>query len=258
MIGETTPTTVPAGEELKQAASELGLTLGGGGYTDPSDPDVYWGTTDTHGRVRRSNPIIKRSAALVEPAKWKTEDLAAFQHRMFSAGLYGSMHESEVPFGVFDLTSQRAWQELVDASVAYQAVGKKVTPQDILGGIPSGAGRGATRAPFNAQVSNPIDMRAALKVAATEVLGGAITDEQINAISDRFQQQQIGAQRSAYNTADTGGTSTAAPDFGSFAKEQVRALDPVKADARGAVKVASVIQQMLGGRMPAQSLSGGG
>lgn len=114
------------------------------------------------------------------------------------------------------------------------------------------------RAPFSPEVANPLDLRAALKQAATEVLGGGITDEQIAAISDRFQQQQIGAQRSTYNTAETGGTSVAAPSFENFAEEQVRALDPIKADSRSAVKVASVIQQMMEGKMPSHSLPGEG
>jgi hypothetical protein len=123
----------------------------------------------------------------------------------------------------------------------------------------SGAtGGGATVAPFNAQVSNPLDIRAGLKAAATKVLGGALPEAKINELISEFQQQQVGAQRSLYDTNQTGGTAVAAPDLGTFAQSRVRAIDPVKADSRSAVKVASVIAQMLAGHMAGQQLPGEG
>lgn len=257
--------------ELEAMFPGLGdvLAAGADGGSDRSPPVFMGSTTTTRKtrtsggwragtRTRTSDDIRTEDEAIGDFYSWDDAKVRDFQERAFSAGLYGTSDRSRVRWGdPTDADTFNIWKDRVAAAAGFMNQGRKVTPWDAL----DLAGQGSTgvdadgeRAPFSAQVANPIDMRAALKRAATEVLGGAISDEQISAISDAFQQQQVGAQQSAYNTSEAGGTSTAAPDFGNFAEEQVRALDPIKADSRSAVKVASVIQQMMEGRMPAQQL----
>lgn len=252
----------------QKPSDDLGSLMAGLGFTPADmaalqsqvqsqatdDPPIYWGTANSRGRQTRNSPIIHKSEALVAPARWKAEDLSSFQRRMFDAGLFGNMTETDIPFGTFDVYTQQAWKQLVDSAEAYTAVGQKIRPQDILDRMPAvgGGPKARERDPFSAQVANPADIRRGLKAAAREVLGnGDLPDDQLGRMVVAFQAQQVQAQKAAYTANETGGTTVAA-DFETFAATQVRKLDPVKADSRGAVKVASVIGRMLGGTMPSE------
>jgi hypothetical protein len=248
----TTTTTQPAkkkpatgsqqpSSDLANLMSSLGITPDqlsamSGGYADTQDPPVYIGTTDSHGKKRRDNPVVKTSYAYLAPYRWKAADLHAFQQRMFDAGLYGDMKITDMRWGIVDPSTQRAWQQLVDTSAAYYAAGKKIRPQDVLdqmGYAPPPAG------PESQKPTNILDVKALGHQAAVDVLGQKLTPEQ----EGKF----VGDFRSMEAPVLAGTNAQQAPDAQEFAKQRVRALDPVRADSRKAVTAFDQIAQLMRG-----------
>lgn len=234
-----TPTTNPQqpSSDLANLMSSLGITPDQlGSYTDTQDPPVYIGTTDTHGKKRRDNPVVKTSYAYLAPYRWKAADLHAFQQRMFDAGLYGDRKIEDMQWGIVDPYTARAWQQLVDTSAAYYAAGKKIRPQDVLDQMrydPSTAG------PEAAKPTNTLDVKALGREAAVDVLGQKLTPEQ----EGKF----VGDFRSMEAPVLTGDNAQQAPDAQEFARQRVRALDPVRADTRKAVTAFDQIAQLMRG-----------
>lgn len=216
------------------------------GSSDPNDLPVWIGTTDSNGRVRRQNGVVSSSKAYVNPYQWKPSDLSAFQRRMFVAGLYGNARENEIPWGTVDPLTDRAWRQLVDTAALYYTAGKKITPQQVLDqmGVSPTAGGGSQTSP----ATNPADLAALANQTSTNVLGRDLTSEEKTRVAGRLQAAEA-PFLAANSSVERPGTAA----LTDVARQQVRAIDPIRADSRNVVHAASVLEQMLAGRLPSSS-----
>lgn len=104
---------------------------------------------------------------------------------------------------------------------------------------------GAGRAPFQARLSNPDDLKNVFKQGAYNLLGGGgfLDDSQLDAMVKAYQEQEVKAQRAAYG----GGTTVDAPSPQTFAEEQIEQADPKGAEAARFAGFVGVLENLMGG-----------
>lgn len=172
-----------------------------------------------------------------EVANLSPEDRAELQLTLRSLGLIGP--KTKIQLGLWDDTSATAFRQVLGwantKGIGWRAALADMEQTASLGSLGSVGGEEAAAA----LPANPLDVRALGRKAGTEVLGRGLTDAERATFEQKFRAMESGqiAGTAAFD----------APDPNVFAEEQVRALDPVKADSRSAVKVAGVISRMLGG-----------
>lgn len=243
----TTPTTLPpqagasGGSDVTSLASKYGVQVGASTYAAPNDPPVYMGQTGVPGdpnRVPGDTPttnIVPRSQAYGDIYGWSSDQVKAFQEQLIAAGI---VTPDQVRLGARDAATVGAWQNLADQAAIAYAGGNQRSPQSLLAeqqaaGPPAGQGRQAT---------NPEDVKAAAEDAAKAVLGR--TELTVD------EQAKVEAAWRAREAPFLGTSTLAAPDAqanSKFFEDQVRQLDPMKADARKVVGAAGVLQKMLTG-----------
>jgi hypothetical protein len=174
------------------------------------------------------------------------EDIANIQVLLVQAGLLSD----DIPIGAWDARSATAFRKILevanrtgtDWSTALLGYADKPTLGDLLG-------KGSTRAPFVARLSNPDDLKEVFKQAAYNRLGGKgfVDDEQLQRFVDTYQEQEMRAQRAAYNAAPSGGTVTEAPAADVEAEAALKEADPAGFKAAGFARYASVLESLIGG-----------
>jgi len=235
-----------ASPELAALRKRLGVGGGGTSAYDSEDPDAYFG-----------DKYMKSSEVLTQFYVLPDAKLRKFQQDAVNAGL---LDPKKVRWGAYDDDTYEVWRSAVKASVGFAANHKKVGPFKVLeqlaASTPAGA-VGGGQAPASAAIANPLDVRETLKAAATSVLGSGLDEATIDRLTEAFQAEQARAQMSYQSAQQGGGTVENAPSLEAFAKNAVRNTDPVKADSRNVVRVASTIENMLAGSLPSQSAAGG-
>lgn len=119
--------------------------LGGGTTTavDPKDPPVFFGETRKYradGDVLRhrggkeyggitTKPLTAANAAFYEMTE---QQLETFQRRLVGAGI---LDPDKVRYGDYDDDTYSAFAAINERTAKFNAVGKKVTPNDVLGMI---------------------------------------------------------------------------------------------------------------------------
>lgn len=192
------------------------------------------------------------------PLGWSKEKISDTQRLLDKLGLYG---KDGTTLGEWSPQDQKVFGTVLAYANQSGLTWKETIAEWTMVGLPRelkaqlAANTAAGPPPLSIKLANPADLKAVFKAAARSILGnGNLDEDTIARLTAAFQAEQTRAQTSEYNTVQAGGASIDAPDADVFAEEQVRALDPIKADARGAVKVASVIQRMMEGTMPAHRL----
>lgn len=221
------------------AADGISLDLSAGRTTgSPDDPPAWDGSANVP-----VSQLYNRFYVLSDA------ELRRFQQAAVTAGI---VKPENMRFGAYDDETFRLWNSAVNQSAGFLAGGKKVDPftalEQIAALTPPDAGK-EPPVPPSAVISHPDSIKAGLKEAAVKVLGGTagLDDKRLDQLVAEFQKAQQRAQLAAGQAQREGGTSVAAPEFAAFAEEQVREVDPLKADSRKVVEKFDVIAKMFRG-----------
>ncbi len=224
----------PPSSELAEAANELGIDFSAGRqYQDPEDPNVWDG-----------KQYVKLSQLLNRFYVLQPDELRKFQEDAVRAGL---LDPDRVRWESHDPDTYEIWKSALWQSAGFAANQVKVSPFDALASIADRTPPSVQDGPVppSASVSNPMDIRAGLRAAATSVLGAALDEGTLDRLVSEFQAEQRRAQLTQQAAARSGGTSVAAPEFATFAEQNIREVDPLKADARKKLRAAEVLQGMM-------------
>lgn len=189
---------------------------------------------------------------LERPNSWSGGSIASLQQDLVAAGL---LSKKGFSLGLYDDATQTAYSKVLQyankAGIKSidEALGTFLArPRVGLGGGASGGGR----APFRAELPNPDDIKALIDATVPNILGRTLTEAEKEAVVGAYQAVVGGAQQQAYNTAESGGTVTQAPDASTFIAKRVKELNPEEADLYGKFsKVGNVLGILgIGGQGP--------
>ena len=177
------------------------------------------------------------------PQSWGPAQIADLQEAMVAAGLLSGDYNA----GVWMDESANAFKKLLA-----QANRMGTGYEDALVALASsntknlrGSGGGGGRAPFQARLSNPDDLKEVFKQSAYNLLGGKgfVDEGQLDTMVKAYQEHEVRAQRAAYG----GGTVVEQPSAQTFAKEQIEEIDPAGAEATRFAGYTSVLERLIGG-----------
>lgn len=202
----------------------------------------YWtpGGSGTYGQKPRYYP----GAEWGEVSGLSPEDRATLQLGLRDLGLIGP--KARIVLGSWDNTSASAFRQVL-AWANSQGVDWRSALDMMQTQAAAFGDLGGSAAPSRA-ATNPLDFQHLAKSESRDVLGRGLTPDELTKVTGKLQ----GAE-APYLAGDNPTSPPGSGAFQDIAQQQVRALDPVRADSRSAVKVASVIAQMLAGRMPSDS-----
>lgn len=251
--------------ELVQVAESLGIDPAALVGASSSGPSVWTGSTTRTsrgvGRMDRDAPVgaVRRDVLdTVRPVddvyldfyRWDQDDLDRFQEEAFTAGFYGTNDRSKVRFGDRDEGTFDIWRTMVDRAANFWAVDQKKTPHDVFAEavkIPNQF-PGPEPEPLTVVLSNPADIKDAMREAARDAIGkGRVDEDRLDEIVSRYQQMERSAQQASHDAAEDGGTVTQPPSLGSFVEDEARRLDPTAAGAHDVLDKFSMLEQMLRG-----------
>jgi hypothetical protein len=221
---------------------DQGLPLGvDEGYTAPKQGVKSYGDTNEDGSFKTSRygyseirPHTYQQAPtfydahLDRPVSWSPAAIAGLQSDLVGAGL---LSQKGFSLGIYDDATRNAYKKVL--SYANRA---GITSIDEALGVflrsPKGGsgGGGSKRAPFRAELPNPEDIKAVIDATVPNLIGRTLSAQEKDAVVAAYTAVVTGAQRSAYNTAETGGAVTAAPDVGTFVKTRAKELYGEEAD----------------------------
>lgn len=147
----TTPNPSPANTELLKIAASLGVDLNSLGSStpaaDPNNPPVFMGETSSR-EYRADGDVLRHrggtkyggtsttikglkeaNAAFYEMSE---QDVAVLQRRLVGAGI---LDADKVRYGDYDDDTYSAFAAINERAARFTAVGKKLTPNDVLGMI---------------------------------------------------------------------------------------------------------------------------
>lgn len=170
------------------------------------------------------------------------EDRADLQIRLKSLGLIAP--KARIVLGSWDNPSANALRQVLTYANSrgllwYQALAEM---EGAAAANPV-AGTVQTRA-----ATNPLDFQALAEDSGHSELGRNLTAGEAQQVAG-----SLAGAEAPYLAGDNPTSPPGSAAFQDIAKQRVRALDPTRASSRDVVKVASVIQQMLAGRMPSES-----
>lgn len=191
-----------------------------------------------------------------KPARQSPEAIASVQEKLVDAGLLRKRYA----IGLWDDATRQAYRSVLRWA---NASGVKDDAEALTYLVDTHAAHGdVEKATTTAElppikITNPDDLKEVFRNAAKRVLGSRnIDDTDLDRLVTSYQAQEATAGQ-AYQAAGPGVPVEAAPDPSVFAEQQVRELDPIKADARSAVKVARTISGLLSGGSVANDQTGG-
>lgn len=224
------------------------------GGTPSSGPTVYMGQRPGSWKRLGGSDVRSRDDAVADFYTWDDEKLKDFQERAFAAGLYGTRDRRRIRWGdPTDGDTFNLWVDRVEAAAGFynDGAGRKVSPWDTLdlaGQGAEGLDDGPGRQPLSVELSNPEDVKRGLRAAAKEVVGSAdVDDATLDRMVAAWHAEQRSAQQAAYNASESGGTVIQGPDFETFAEQETRKVDPLKADARKTLSAFDFVAEMFQG-----------
>lgn len=231
------PTPLPAEEPTTSTRHPIGV---GSDYK----PEYHGQTIDpAKTKVRYFTGDERTLVASLSP-----EDRADLQLTLRSLGLLGS--KAKIRLGMWDNKSASAFRQVLAWANA-NGTGWRAALSDMANSASFGEiGGSEKQAPLP---TNSLDIAATGRKVGQEVLGHSLDPEQMRRFESDYRQME-----GPYLSGSAGQDAPGSGGMQEWARDHVRALDPVKADSRSAVKVASVISQMLAGNLPSQQLPGEG
>lgn len=154
------------------------------------------------------------------------------QNRMVAAGAWNAAEQTAFrKLLTFANLNNMTWQEALGVYSQMAAQGR-ATGQG-YGSTGSSSGGGDNVPVFQAQVSNPDDIRLALKDASGSLrAGGAFDDATLGRLVEAYQAQEIADQRAAFDAQLTGQTVTQPRSAETMARNLIRQQDPAGVGAR--------------------------
>lgn len=228
-----------------QQLSDLLGGLGGGGAptssATTSDPLVYVGTPPKRVKMTdrgpRPEPFAEpnyqtSSQLLAQMYQWDPARLAQFQHQAVAAGLLNKAT------GVWDHSTERAWAALIDTAAKLTAVGKNITPDELLamhvseaqkmGGLAGTKDYTSTDTSTIANLTDPETAKFYLNKVFEQRLGRRVTNAEAQAFAASLNSAEAASpktrqtsRQSAVTTDSTGAarttsTSSSATESGGF------------------------------------------
>lgn len=205
-------------------------------------PDYVYEDYDPFGFVeRRVKPRYYTGDEYGLAGGLSREDRADIQLRLRDVGLIGP--KTRIELATWDDTSAGAFRQVLKWANASGRTWREALEDMEMNARTFGSLGGADEERLP---PNPLDLQAAARTAGTQGLGRGLTAEETSSFGAGLSSQMMGD-----NPPGSAGQQE-------WAREKVRSFDPTRFDARSAVKVASVIEQMLAGQMPEQGLPGEG
>lgn len=181
------------------------------------------------------DPKYWSGAEWTEARSLRQEERASLQLLMKQMGLVGK--NTKLVLGSWDQASASGFREIlawanVSGSDWRDALAEMATSSQEFGSLDTETG-GATELP-----TNTIDVEALAREKGTEVLGVGLSDEQMAQFQADF------ARMEAPGIAGTATQDDPNPEL--FAEQRIREFDPVKADARKALKAFEIVAAKFG------------
>lgn len=206
----------------------------GGPGSAPTDRTVTYPSLDQ--LFLRRQQGLDGGGGYLEGDEWTPinrphREIEALQIMLLQAGLLDP--DDEISPGKYDDTTRSAYRKLliranamgVDDGTALDDL--RTNPLNVNAGKKRGAGAALPKQ----ILTNPTDIKRVFRAAVEDTLGTSrVPDDKLNRFVSAYQEMERQAQVAAQ--AKTGGVVVDAPDLSSFAMEQARELDPIKADAR--------------------------
>lgn len=259
--------------ELLKLAQGLGIDVGSmpgaaaTGAADPKEPKVYFGVQErkvlpSRGGFKpdKARPVVTRetfktlteaNAAFYE---MEESDVAALQRRLVSAGILDS---KKVRFGDYDDDTYSAFVAINERTARFNAVGKKFTPNDVLGMIernapPIEAERAEIRQGRVSRRSNPLELEGQVQQTAQQRLGRKLRKNEVQKFLTLYQglegQENARAMQAADQVeAGVDVTMTDAPSPGAAADQFLESRFAQEAAGQDAYGYLGALRSLIGG-----------
>lgn len=179
-----------------------------------------------------------------------TDQVKKLQDRLVAAGV---LSRKAITYGVADEDTVDAYQKiLLRNGYTLQAGHYETVDETIDKAISAGppsldAQQGA---PFSPQVSDPAEIKQALNEQLPGILGHTVSDAELNSLVAVYQSLQVKAQKSAYDTNISGGTSTQVVPIDVFAQQQAERLHPTDVQVKKLANTAKQFAQIISSSSP--------
>lgn len=233
VIGEEPPTSTDDGPAAFLGGIDFGMGRAGGVGAVVTGRGGYYRTTDVN------MPVGK-----------PPEDIARLQQALIAAGLLRS--NNMVAAGAWGQSERTAFKKLLTFAnlngITWQEA-LQVYSDSAARGMATGQGYGSSMAgpeepQFQAQVTNPDDLRLALKDASAALrAGGGFDEATIERLVQVYQAAEVEDQRAAFAQEAFGQTVTAPRSAETILRETVKDEDPAGYTAR---QVADRAQEFFG------------
>lgn len=226
----------------------LDVTVGYEGGGIGGDPRVRH-TGATRNEFQPRMPVTRDLGDVLQAVyRMPKDQVKRLQDRLVGAGL---LSRKAITYGVADEDTVAAYEKLLLRASYGHKTPDEALDEAIAAGAPSLDGGGRERAPFSPTVSSPEEIRAALDQAVPAIIGHALSDAESTQLVSLYQSLQVRAQRQAYDTAESGGTSTSVVPFDVFAEQQAKRLHPDDAQTRGLANLAKAFLSGIQGETTA-------
>lgn len=189
-------------------------------------------------------PLYQSGEELAPPRGMRsTESIAQLQEYLAQTGLLGP--ETKFHVGLWDDPTRSAYRNLLEHAntrgLTWQQalVELAATPAQSMNEL---VGRG--RQPLVKRLTNPADLRTAIKRTLTQVAGEA-PDDMVERMIAAYQGQEGAAQERNYALQEFGGTMTDPPSVEGFVEDRARREMPVQTEAVDMVEQMNAMSDWL-------------
>lgn len=187
--------------------------------------------------------------------EWRHADharVAALQSQLVAAGYLKK--GSYIP-GIFDEDTEQAYYLTMRSALVSDKTPSEVLMERAKARAAAGMGgeEGAENPPLTIDLTNPADIRKAIKDQALDTLGRKLSDKEAETFVALYQGMEAAKQRQSYSQQygapghyGPGGTSVSAPSLGAFTEEEIRKRYPTEAGAHDIANAGAAFFEMLG------------
>lgn len=272
MPGPMRTQATPGSGELAKLAADLGIdvsALGGATSADPDEPTVFFGSgprvkyvaspkfvpNKPRGQRDITKTLSQANAAFYEMDE---NDLVKLQRRLIAIGI---LDPKKTPIGDYDEDTFSAFSAINERTARFNAVGKKLTPSDVLGmieksALAAGFGQDAEETaiePGNVnRTTNPLTIEQQMQEVARVRLGRKLNTKEVQKFVSLYRGMEGGynaKMNAAEDAVQAGGDATIeeqAP-VGAAADQFIDANYTNEAGGQDAYGYLGALKNLLGG-----------